>query len=69
MLKEIISKMKNTLKDARVWLLYQTYTQKTARNLQLEISETLDEAFEENKLVMEIFKERLVGLYDNDKRH
>lgn len=69
MLKELIHKMKNTLNEFRVWLLYQNYSHHARNSLQKEITETLDEVFEENKEVMAIFKKRLIGLYENDKRN
>lgn len=69
MLKDLINKIQNTIKSFRVWILYHAYTQQAAKNIQSEISEILDEAFEENVEVMNVFKERLVTLYNNDKRN
>jgi hypothetical protein len=67
MLKGLIKKVKDALNNLKLWYLYQNYAQKAHKNIQKEITETLDQAFEENREVMNVFKERLVRLYNDDK--
>jgi len=65
----LTSKIKELITKFRIWILYHNYAKTAARNLQEEITETIDETFAENVEVMRIFKERLVRLYNNDKRN
>lgn len=69
MLKELINRMQKAVKNFRVWVLYQNYAQQASRSIQHEINESIEEAFAENVEVMNLFKERLIKLYNNDKRN